>query len=83
LGSSSRRRATYWKKLESGELQRIDTCREFKQCVVEPVPRLPVARRELPDRVVVLVDVAHVRRGRVLRSLSRACTHKSRLVTAT
>jgi hypothetical protein len=34
------------------------------------VPRLPVARRELPDRVDLLADVAHVRRGRVLRSLS-------------
>jgi hypothetical protein len=34
------------------------------------VPPLPVARRELPDRVDLLADVAHVRRGRVLRSLS-------------
>jgi hypothetical protein len=34
------------------------------------LPRLPVARRELPDRVDLLADVAHVRRGRVLRSLS-------------
>jgi hypothetical protein len=28
------------------------------------VPCLPVARRELPDRMNVLADVAHVRRGR-------------------
>ena len=29
------------------------------------VPRLPVARRELPDRVDLLADVAHVRRDGV------------------
>jgi hypothetical protein len=42
-------------------------------CIPDPhhaVPRISLADRELPDRVDLLADVAHVRRGRVLRSLS-------------
>jgi hypothetical protein len=34
------------------------------------VPRISLVDWELPDRVSLFADVAHVRRGRVLRSLS-------------
>jgi hypothetical protein len=51
-------------------LQRVAYERRVRPVERHAVPRLPVARRELPDRVDLLADVAHVRRGRVLRSLS-------------
>jgi hypothetical protein len=47
-----------------------DDVGHVRAAVDHAVPRISLGGWELPDGVDLLADVAHVRRGRVLRSLS-------------
>jgi hypothetical protein len=78
VASAAGRRRMHARVLVQPDVRHVRTHRHHA------VPRIRVADWKLPDKVGLLADIAHVRRGRVLRfaQLGRVLI-KSRLMTAT